>query len=561
MLGTTTIRGALERPSPNIESCLDYYMHHHFEAGKSVTSSVFGDCAYIDLLRRGTRFQPSGKNRGLPRKLFPHRVRKADIFYIGEPHGFLETSAGISEAIEVMSDNAVLVLPSLDVHSNFTYFEFLKEETEFNLHFVMENTAFFGFERISSTEREGWWSEGLNVQRFPAYDHLAYSVSPKLPICFDYTGYTQKIGKEFVSGFMVRSGRILSNGHKSMMTFSVSPPASRRVSVELEFRGIGVSNRHGAAVEVLIGDVDPTVVQLTSGEATKVSATIEVAETGLIPVLLRHRNLKDGSSIDEKLITLNKWSLPNIEFLSAAFREEATSTPTNLVVRSSGTIASFEYANQSFNFLVNNPHDSIQAHHFVGEFYEIEELELISKHTTEGMRFLDVGANIGNHAVYFEKILRASRVLTIELQTQVISLLRLNAVLNGLKVTDLSKLGIGFGADDHLAQISVPQAFNVAGAQFSADTDGEYVIRTGDSVLPNDDFDFVKVDVEGMECDVIEGLSKLIGRCKPLLFVEVWNENRDRFDAQMSALGYRVKAEYRRYDVATNLLLEAVNDG
>jgi len=251
--------------------------------------------------------------------------------------------------------------------------------------------------------------------------------------------------------------------------------------------------------------------------------------------------------------------LPNIELLSVSLIEPGTSASLNLITRTSGTVVSFDYANQKFRFSVRNPNDSIQAHHFAGEFYEIEELELIADHVTDGMRFLDVGANIGNHAVYFEKVLKASRVVVIELQPQVISLLRLNAVLNGLVATDLSKLGIGFGAGNHFAQIHVPQAFNVAGAQFQADTGGSFMIRTGDSVLPEDDFDFIKVDVEGMECDVIEGLSNLIKRCRPLLFVEVWNENRQKFDELMSSLGYRIKAEYRRYDVATNLLMEPVS--
>jgi FkbM family methyltransferase len=59
---------------------------------------------------------------------------------------------------------------------------------------------------------------------------------------------------------------------------------------------------------------------------------------------------------------------------------------------------------------------------------------------------LDVGANIGNHTVFFEKILGASKVIPIEPVSRAIDLLRLNVSLNRLMRTDLCYLGVAFGA-------------------------------------------------------------------------------------------------------------------
>jgi hypothetical protein len=40
------------------------------------------------------------------------------------------------------------------------------------------------------------------------------------------------------------------------------------------------------------------------------------------------------------------------------------------------------------------------------------------------------------------------------------------------------------------------------------------------------------------------------------MFVEVWQKNLPRFEEQMARLSYRRLDEWRRYDVAINLLME-----
>ena len=223
--------------------------------------------------------------------------------------------------------------------------------------------------------------------------------------------------------------------------------------------------------------------------------------------------------------------------------------------RHQGSVASFAHRGVDYRFFVDDPHDSIQAHHHVGSLYEVEELALLARHVPQGARILDVGANIGNHAAFFEKALRAKRIVVIELQERVIEVLKLNVALNSLRAVDLSFLGVGLGAGHAHVRMEIPQAFNVAGAQFTPDAGGRYTVVKGDDLLRGEEFDFVKIDVEGMECEVIAGLSALLTRCRPILFVEVWNENRARFNELTVGLGYEVVDEYRRYDVATNLLL------
>jgi FkbM family methyltransferase len=150
--------------------------------------------------------------------------------------------------------------------------------------------------------------------------------------------------------------------------------------------------------------------------------------------------------------------------------------------------------------------------------------------------------------------------VTIELQPRVLELLRLNIALNQLVNVDLSKTGVGFGATSHQARIHIPQSFNVAGAQFKSDRDGQFVIARGDDILVGEAFDMIKIDTEGMECQVIDGLAATIARSHPLLFVEVWSANQDRFDEQMAQMGYVTVEEFRRYEVATNYLMRHRDD-
>jgi Methyltransferase FkbM domain len=71
-------------------------------------------------------------------------------------------------------------------------------------------------------------------------------------------------------------------------------------------------------------------------------------------------------------------------------------------------------------------------------------------------------------------------------------------------------------------------------------------VRMGDQVLKDVAPDFVKIDVEGYETRVIEGLSKTIVRSYPLIITEVVEQHlqragtsADKLFSMMEELGYR----------------------
>lgn len=209
-------------------------------------------------------------------------------------------------------------------------------------------------------------------------------------------------------------------------------------------------------------------------------------------------------------------------------------------------------------FAVQNRRDEIQRYHLAGGFYETEELSLIARYFPMGGRFLDVGANVGNHSLYVAKFLRASQVVPIEPNPTASDLLISNVMLNQIDgVCDLGHLGIGLSDGSRpTAGLRVPSR-NLGGARLLSD--GESIpLARGDSLLAGMTFDMIKIDVEGMEIAVLFGLEGLIRATKPYLFIEVDGVNEAAFETWMSKEGYRILETYKRYPTNTNYLIGAV---
>lgn len=53
--------------------------------------------------------------------------------------------------------------------------------------------------------------------------------------------------------------------------------------------------------------------------------------------------------------------------------------------------------------------------------------------------------------------------------------------------------------------------------------------------------DFIKIDVEGFENEILLGGAELIKRDQPVIFVEIFEENVNTVDKTMKKLGYEMK--------------------
>jgi FkbM family methyltransferase len=219
-------------------------------------------------------------------------------------------------------------------------------------------------------------------------------------------------------------------------------------------------------------------------------------------------------------------------------------------------VARSQINGETVYFTIGNPDDLIQSTHLRGAFYEEQELEIIKRYFPIGGRFCDIGANVGNHTLFLAKFLHARAITIFEPNPAVIPLLRSNIMLNGIdEIVDMRYLGYGLSDREVCdAAISTPDKDNMGHSKI-ADTGGSIPLITGDKALAGRTFDLIKIDVEGMEMKVLEGLEGHLQSHPTPMFIEIDNENIDPFHAWMKRAGYEKKDEFRRYEANTNYLV------
>jgi FkbM family methyltransferase len=155
---------------------------------------------------------------------------------------------------------------------------------------------------------------------------------------------------------------------------------------------------------------------------------------------------------------------------------------------------------------------------------------------------IEVGANIGTNAVPVAKRLGPQgRLFAFEPQRQVHQMLCANVALNGLSnvVTFWAAAGAHQGAIT-VPPINYENKGNFGGVSLGAHEDGERVpVITLDSLRLNA-CRMIKIDVEGMELEVLQGGDETIRRLRPRLYME--NDRREKSAAlitHVTGLGYR----------------------
>ncbi len=146
---------------------------------------------------------------------------------------------------------------------------------------------------------------------------------------------------------------------------------------------------------------------------------------------------------------------------------------------------------------------------------------------------LDVGANIGNHALALSSLCK--RLLAFEPGQRAWSMLEENVRSNLPNNIEAFNYGLSDMAAHQTLYVNAEG--NLGGSSLQIDhkagefTEESVELRVGDPViaaLGADDIDFMKVDVEGHEEHVFKGLAGTLAQCRPLVLVEWEPEEGDR---------------------------------
>jgi FkbM family methyltransferase len=197
-----------------------------------------------------------------------------------------------------------------------------------------------------------------------------------------------------------------------------------------------------------------------------------------------------------------------------------------------------------------------------GEWCE-SELDLLLRFCRDGDVVVDVGANIGSHTIAFAKAVGANgAVFALEPQRLPFQLLCGNIALNVL--TNVHALQKAAGAQAGRAKIPAlpwdePHNFGAVSILNRSSPGDDIEVVTLDSLtLPS--CRLIKVDVEGMEPDVLAGARDTIKKCRPLLFVENNTvEHAAPVIAAIEQLGYRAWWHLGLYYNAANFYRNTEN--
>lgn len=176
-------------------------------------------------------------------------------------------------------------------------------------------------------------------------------------------------------------------------------------------------------------------------------------------------------------------------------------------------------------------------------------------HYGAGVVALDGGANIGVHAVEWSRLMRGwGSVIAVEAQERVFYALAGNLTLQNC----LNARAIWAALADVPGTIEIPEPDYTKQSSFGSfelkpRVGGEFIGQAIDYGRPTstvkqimidglglERLDLLKLDLEGMEAEALDGARETIRRCKPILFVETIKSDKNTISAALRNEGYVV---------------------
>jgi FkbM family methyltransferase len=178
--------------------------------------------------------------------------------------------------------------------------------------------------------------------------------------------------------------------------------------------------------------------------------------------------------------------------------------------------------------------------HEYGEFSE-GEVEIFRSILRPGDIALDIGANLGAHTIPMARLVGPTGfVFAVEPQRVLFNILCGNIALNELVNIKAFPFALGRAPGvTHIIPLDYSASNNFGGVSLGGAQGDAVPVVTLDQVgLPK--ARFIKIDVEGMELDVLLGAAATLARCRPILYVE-----NDRVATAEALAAHLLSAGYR----------------
>lgn len=200
------------------------------------------------------------------------------------------------------------------------------------------------------------------------------------------------------------------------------------------------------------------------------------------------------------------------------------------------------------NFLVTyEPETDIGRRLYRGELFEKDEINIASKYIKNDSIVLDIGANIGLHALSFSAMAKDGLVIAYEPQPKTFRTLVKNIFQNNIK--NIIPLNLALARSAEVAEFYVmsDDAYSslIDTGRKELTEKVKVLCTTVDGLLSDIRVGFVKIDVEGLELNVLQSMSGLIQICHPVIFCEIYkgkidSNNPDDTISYLRNFGYLV---------------------
>jgi FkbM family methyltransferase len=178
-------------------------------------------------------------------------------------------------------------------------------------------------------------------------------------------------------------------------------------------------------------------------------------------------------------------------------------------------------------------------------FYEIEMLEFIKSKQLNG-EYVDVGANIGNHSIYFANECPATKVYSFECHDKVYDLLIKNCLVNApgkcamhkLAITCASTVFVKPAGPDNIGATKIVLT-NENGLRQATSA------RLDDFIATFQNIALIKIDVEGNEFDVLLSAPKIIQKFGPAILIESMWDKFIEVNNFLLSLGYKLSKRFK----------------